>query len=359
MTMFGRTLRHLPTLALLMGATALQAQTPPSYATLIAKGNELLQAGNLQAALRDGEAAIAKNSTGWEGYALKGVALMDLKQSDEAADALTLAIGRAPEEKKAALRDLRRQALTGAAPSAPSAPSVPEASVSQAEVVLWKSIENSENQKDFNAYLAQYPNGAFAALARTRASDLAADHGERAYRRGMDQTHNKNYVEANASLQLGCDNGSVAACVELGREYNQGLGVSKDFARAAELERKACDNANTNGCFWLGVFHARGEGVTQDYAKAAQLFQKSCDDNNLAACNNLGFAYANGDMGVAQDLSHAIALYQKTCDGGQPTGCANLAHMYNKGLGVAKDNAVAKQLRQRACSLGDNSECGS
>jgi Flp pilus assembly protein TadD len=67
---------------------------------LVAKGNELLQAGNIQSALRDGEAAIGTNSAGWEGYALKGVALMDLKQSEEAADALTLAITRAPEEKK-------------------------------------------------------------------------------------------------------------------------------------------------------------------------------------------------------------------------------------------------------------------
>jgi TPR repeat protein len=353
---YARALRHLTILTLMMGVTALHAQTPlPSYATLIAKGNELLQAGNIQSALRQGEAAIAKNSAGWEGYALKGVALMDLKQAEEAADALSEAIRRAPEEKKAALRDLRRQALGGSQASAPVQPA--ETSVSQAEVVLWKSIENSENQKDFSAYLAQYPNGAFVALARTRASDLAADHGERAYQRGMGQSHNNNMIEANASFQIGCDNGSMAACVELGYQYSRGLGVGVDFARAAQLVQKACDAANVGGCYWLGVFYEKGQGVTQDFEKAKHWYEETCAESELRGCNNLGYLYANGD-GVVQDNPRAVGLYKEACDGGLGMGCQNLAYMYSKGFGVPKDHSVAKQLRQRACSLGFNVACG-
>jgi hypothetical protein len=43
-------------------AAAPASVSAPSYTMLVGKGNELLQAGNIQAALRDGEAAIAKNS---------------------------------------------------------------------------------------------------------------------------------------------------------------------------------------------------------------------------------------------------------------------------------------------------------
>lgn len=98
-----------------------------------------------------------------------------------------------PEEKKAALRDLRRQALTGAAPSALSTPSVPQASVSQTEVVLWKSIENSENQKDFSTYLEQYPNGAFAALAQRHLAELRT---QAAYAYAFDALKGSDYSTA-------------------------------------------------------------------------------------------------------------------------------------------------------------------
>jgi hypothetical protein len=69
------------------------------------------------------------------------------------------------------LRDLRKQcalAEAGVAPSASQAPATNQSATTQAEIVLWKSIENSTNADDFKAYLTQYPNGAFAVLAKSR-----------------------------------------------------------------------------------------------------------------------------------------------------------------------------------------------
>ena len=42
----------------------------------------------------------------------------------------------------------------------------------QAEVVFWQSIQNSANPAMFEAYLSQYPNGPFAALARVKIEEL-------------------------------------------------------------------------------------------------------------------------------------------------------------------------------------------
>ena len=43
------------------------------------------------------------------------------------------------------------------------------------EVVFWESIKNSTNPADFQAYLAQFPNGTFAELARLRVAAATAE----------------------------------------------------------------------------------------------------------------------------------------------------------------------------------------
>ena len=48
----------------------------------------------------------------------------------------------------------------------------------QQEMVFWQSISNSADPADFQAYLEEFPNGAFARLARNRVAVLAADGGD-------------------------------------------------------------------------------------------------------------------------------------------------------------------------------------
>ena len=60
-----------------------------------------------------------------------------------------------------------------AAPAAPAA-AAPPRSQSAEEVVFWESVRGSTNRAEFEAYLAKYPDGAFAPLARARLEALAA-----------------------------------------------------------------------------------------------------------------------------------------------------------------------------------------
>jgi hypothetical protein len=159
-------------------ATAVLGQAVPTYDTLIQQGKVQLQAGNNVQALSTAEQAIQIDVNRWEGYALAGGALMNLKRHEQAADRLSKAIDLAPQDKQTGLRDLRRQCLlaeSGTAPASPPStapvPGAAEATTTQAEIVLWKSIENSTNTEDFKTYLSQYPNGAFAALARRHLAD--------------------------------------------------------------------------------------------------------------------------------------------------------------------------------------------
>jgi len=149
------------------------AQTISDYDSLVQKGKTQLQAGSADLALASAEASIKTNADRWEGYALAGGALMNLKRYEEAADKFSRAIDQAPEAKQTALRDLRRQCLLAESGASPAAKEAAPATTSQAEIVLWKSIENSSNPDDFEAYLKQYPKGAFAPLATARLSKLS------------------------------------------------------------------------------------------------------------------------------------------------------------------------------------------
>jgi len=179
-------------------------QTVPGYDALIAQGNALLQTGNADQALKFGEAATKARADRWEGYSLAGGALLNLKRYEDAADALSKAIDRAPESKQPALRAQRRECLlaeSGYPPStetsltantsAPAAGGVPAtgsvpatgrmpptgsmpATTGEVEIVFWKSIENSHNAADFQNYLSRYPHGAFVDLARSHLADAEA-----------------------------------------------------------------------------------------------------------------------------------------------------------------------------------------
>jgi tol-pal system protein YbgF len=154
-------------LALTIGAAHAAESAAGGYDALIQQGKSQLQAGNAERAAASGKAAIKISTERWEGYALVGGALMNLRRYEEAADTLSKAIERAPEAKQPSLRDLRRQCLLAESGSPAVANTGASANAtSQAEIVLWKSIENSSNPADFQSYLDQYPQGAFAVLAQ-------------------------------------------------------------------------------------------------------------------------------------------------------------------------------------------------
>lgn len=150
------------------------AGTVASYDDVVRQGNTALQSGRLDAALGAAEMAIKTDNARWEAYALAGGALMKLKRYEEAADRLTEALPRAPDAKRSTLRDLRRQSLSAESAIPPVGVSAPAATTTQAEIVLWKTIENSSNSADFQTYLDQYPHGAFVALAQRHLADIQA-----------------------------------------------------------------------------------------------------------------------------------------------------------------------------------------
>ena len=76
---------------------------------------------------------------------------------------------------------------TDAAPAAAVAPAQPAATAAQ-DTVFWQSIQTSDDPAMFDAYLAQFPNGTFAALARLRRDALKASQVATAEPRSTEPT---------------------------------------------------------------------------------------------------------------------------------------------------------------------------
>jgi tetratricopeptide (TPR) repeat protein len=155
------------------------AQPGPDYEALVRQGNAQLQTGSNDVALTTAQSAIKLNADRWEAYALAGGALMNLRRYEEAADDFSHAIDHAPEAKQTGLRDLRKQCLLAETAATPNtmpqlaSPTAQTATTTQAEIVLWKSIENSPSLSDFQTYLDQYPHGAFSGLAKRHLEEIA------------------------------------------------------------------------------------------------------------------------------------------------------------------------------------------
>ncbi len=67
-----------------------------------------------------------------------------------------------------------RAQTSGTQAAAPSAAqsSAPAAQDPAAEIAFWNSVKDARNPAEIKAYLAAFPNGTFAALARIRIGEL-------------------------------------------------------------------------------------------------------------------------------------------------------------------------------------------
>jgi TPR repeat protein len=80
------------------------------------------------------------------------------------------------------------------------------------------------------------------------------------------------------------------------------------------------------------------------------------DGGAPSGCNNLAVLYQNA-RGVARNQAKAAALYERACEAGHALGCANLGAMVERGHGVPKDTARAATLYKRACDGGNLQGC--
>ncbi|HEY3452113.1 MAG TPA: tetratricopeptide repeat protein [Myxococcales bacterium] len=159
-----------------------------------------------------------------------------------------------------------------------------------------------------------------------------------------------------ASLALArkaCDLEAALGCVLLGIKYRDGSGVAKDPKQALAFARKGCDGGETMGCIQAGMLMLDAG----DAKGAVKLLDGGCQGGARDACHNLAILFGTGKA-VAKDEARAIALLEKACDLGLADDCELAARLViGDKKGDAQASAKAEQLTRKACELGSGSAC--
>lgn len=186
-------------------------------------------------------------------------------------------------------------------------------------------------------------------------------------------------LQAIRLCHLAAEQGDAEAQKELGRLYELGIGVIRDYHESAKWFRLAgVHEMNRNYLtqrskpinkekFWwadryrepwttkvkIDVRYGQSgvESNVQNYEAAASWFRKSSDQGNLNAQYNLGVCFENG-LGVTRDLREAAKCYFSAAAAGYADAQYNLGVCYANGIGVREDFAESGRWYIRAAERG-------
>jgi TPR repeat protein len=158
----------------------------------------------------------------------------------------------------------------------------------------------------------------------------------------------KDEAQAVSWYLKAAEQGDMNAQNNLGWMYENGLGAQKDEAQAVSWYLRAAEQGNANAQFNLGRFYAKG----RDYDKAFPWYLKAAEQGNVNAQNNVGWMWANG-LGTFRSDHNAALWYRKAAERGNANAQFNLGVFYENGLGgVPRDDAQAVFWYRKAAAQG-------
>lgn len=160
----------------------------------------------------------------------------------------------------------------------------------------------------------------------------------------------------------GCDGGVADSCYEVaiglvyGEDGTGSLADPGEQAQGVTMLDRLCTERDPWACSDLGYLYAEGIAVSRDPARSAELAARACALGSAVGCNNLAVHLATAD-GVAQTLPQAAHYYEQGCAGGSGLACLNLGEMLAGDALGAPDPARAQAAFLKACALGEAEAC--
>ena len=139
---------------------------------------------------------------------------------------------------------------------------------------------------------------------------------------------------------------TAVAQFNLGNSHENGEGVARDGAKAAEWYRKAAEQGYADAQFNLGNNYADGKGIAKDISPASSGSARRLNKNDASAQFNLAMIYHH--EATVRDHAEAARWYRKAADQGHVNAMVNLGTLYNNGEGVERDYAAALALYRQA-----------
>ena len=160
------------------------------------------------------------------------------------------------------------------------------------------------------------------------------------YERGLSAFKKRDYEEAIGIWKPLAVDGNVAAQFNLGRMYDNGIGVPEDDAEAAVWYSRAAAAGFTPAQREMAMAYIEGEGVSTDPAKGIQLLHEAADAGDPDAEFALGMLDRDGDI-VSKDYSQAMKWYLTAAARGHSEAQYMIGFMYGAGYGVPQDFVMA------------------
>ncbi|MCB1450579.1 MAG: sel1 repeat family protein, partial [Nitratireductor sp.] len=101
---------------------------------------------------------------------------------------------------------------------------------------------------------------------------------------------------------------------------------------AASMLTRAADAGDPEAMFELGKLYEQGIGVKQDVKRAVELFRKAADLDFADAINDLGFLHFQGGEGVVRDQKRALEFFERAARLRHPEAMFNYAALIDDGV---------------------------
>jgi TPR repeat protein len=174
----------------------------------------------------------------------------------------------------------------------------------------------------------------------------------------------RNHREACGLFEDASVRGSSEATAWLGSCYLYGRGVEKrDVARGVSLIQAAAQADDAAGLMFLGLLYENGAGVERDYAKAADHFSRAVSKGYGPAYARLARLYMRG-IGVKQNRRMAFELLNQGAQLGDPRSQLRLGKLAMSGFvgpqgeylsrrSLTPSYETARQFFSQAAAQGD------
>lgn len=164
----------------------------------------------------------------------------------------------------------------------------------------------------------------------------------------------KDFKKAAKYMREAAEQGVVFAQNDLGVLYTKGLGVKQDPVEAVKWFRKAAENGDPLGQFSLGKAYAEGSGVTTNITEALKWYQAAGAQNQPEAMLALGYIYQYGTGGVPVDDLKACDWFNAAAAHGRVDGLNNEGFLYEHGArGIPQDYSQAVKYYRAAAEKND------
>lgn len=166
----------------------------------------------------------------------------------------------------------------------------------------------------------------------------------------------RDYAKAFEYLSQSANQGYAPAQTALGSCYALGDGTRRDYTVAVEWYRKAAAQGDPLGEYCVGYAFAHGKGVSEDMNAAVDWWQKAAAQGQVNAENALGQFYFHGES--ANDTNHvnfpeALKWFRKAAEQGYAPAMGQLGYMYQYGIGVKQNWPEALKWSRRGADMGD------